>query len=96
MTIGRVTRRFLLALPGPSEGFPGGSGQAAEEVLLQGAEAGVPHPHVPGDGAERGQLGGAGPKDSAQLGAGDGRSSVPGRGSQGPPAQEDQAPHLLR
>ncbi|XP_063275052.1 cytosolic 5'-nucleotidase 1A isoform X1 [Prinia subflava] len=81
---------------GSPEGFPGGAGEAAEEILLQGAAAGVPHPHVPGDGAQRGQLGRPRPKDSAQLGPGDGRGSVPGGGSQGSPAQEDSSPHLLR
>lgn len=62
--IARVTAKFLLTPSGPLEGLPGGAGEAAEEVLLQGAEAGVPHPHVPGDSKECSQLRSPGPKNS--------------------------------
>lgn len=62
----------LLALAGTPEGLPGGPGEAAEEILFQGAEDGVSDSHLPGHCQERGQLGSPGPKDSAQLGPGDG------------------------
>lgn len=76
--------------------LPGGPGKAPEEILRQGQAAGLPHPNLPGDVPQRRQLGGARPQDAPELGPGDRRGSLPGRGTQRPPAAENQTTHLLR
>ncbi|XP_017162781.1 5'-nucleotidase, cytosolic IAa isoform X2 [Poecilia reticulata] len=78
------------------EGFPGGSGEAAEEILCQRPTPGLSHPHVPGHGSQRGQLRDPGAEDAQGLGPRDRRGAVPRRRPQGSHAGEDPATHLLR
>lgn len=68
--MGKLTA-FLCLLVGPLKGLPGGTGETAEEVLLQRPATGVSDPHVLGDSAQCSQLGGPGSQDPAQLGPGD-------------------------
>lgn len=62
---------FLHLLVGPLKGLPGGTGETAEEVLLQGPATGVSDSHLLGDSTQCSQLGGPGSQDPAQLGPGD-------------------------
>lgn len=82
-------------LAGSSEGLPGGTGEAPEEVLRQRPAPELSHPDVLGHGSQRSQLWDPGAEDAPGLGLGDRRGLVPGGSSEGPHAGEDQASHLL-